>query len=144
MFLRTLFIMLAIISLMASTSSPLLCANEPVPSIKPVYFDFDSSNLNQRAREQIRKVAEMMKNNPNLRVTIEGHTDERRSDEYALALGERLAKSAMHYLVSLGITPERINIISYGKSKPFDPRHNEKAWAKNRRVEFVFRKIEEN
>jgi peptidoglycan-associated lipoprotein len=77
-----------------------------------------------------------MKNN-SLKVQIEGNCDERGSDEYNLALGEKRAKSAMKYLETLGVPAERLSVISYGKEKPADPGHDEAAWAKNRRDEFV-------
>ena len=81
-----------------------------------------------------------MKKNSALKVRIEGHCDERGSDEYNLALGERRAKAAMNYLVTLGIADKRLSVISYGKEKPVDPGHDEAAWAKNRRAEFVIQK----
>lgn len=138
MFLHT-FLILAFISLLAST--PSIYAQEPLPSADPIFFDFDSSSLNQQAREQVSNVLELMKDNPKLLVTIGGHTDERGSSEFSMAVSERRAKAAMNYLVNLGIAPERITIMGYGKSKPLDPRHNEIAWARNRRVDFLFRTI---
>ncbi len=70
-------------------------------------------------------------------IRIEGHCDERGSDEYNLALGERRAQAAMNYLATLGVPASRMSTISYGEEKPLDPGHNEEAWAKNRRAEFV-------
>jgi peptidoglycan-associated lipoprotein len=70
-------------------------------------------------------------------ITIEGHCDERGTAEYNLALGERRAVAARNYLVSLGLTADRIKTVSYGKEFPFDPAHTESAWAKNRRAHFV-------
>ena len=70
-------------------------------------------------------------------MTIEGHCDERGTDEYNLALGDRRANSAKSFLVDLGISPRRLTTISFGEERPLDPRHNEEAWAKNRRCEFV-------
>jgi len=72
-----------------------------------------------------------------VKILIEGHCDERGTEEYNLALGEKRAKSTMDYLVSLGISPDRLRIISYGKSQPLDPGHDETAWAKNRRAQFL-------
>jgi peptidoglycan-associated lipoprotein len=72
-----------------------------------------------------------------MKVQIEGHCDERGSDEYNLALGERRAKSAMKYLTTLGIPSDRLSTISYGKERPAVPESNEAAWAKNRRGEFI-------
>ncbi len=81
--------------------------------------------------------AELLKKYPTWVVTLEGHCDERGTAEYNLALGERRAVAVKTYLVSLGIPPDRIRTVSYGKEFPFDPGHNEDAWAKNRRAHFV-------
>lgn len=106
-------------------------------ALATIYFDFDSATLSQASRDLLYKNAQLLlKNNP-VKIKIEGHCDERGSDEYNLALGERRAKSAMNYLVTLGVQPERLSIISYGKEKPAVPGQDEAAWAKNRRAEFV-------
>lgn len=103
-----------------------------------VYFDFDKSDLRQDARDVLYKNAEtMLKSKADAKIQIEGNCDERGSAEYNLALGERRAKSAMQYLITLGVKPERLSIISYGKEKPAVKGDNEAAWAKNRRAEFV-------
>jgi peptidoglycan-associated lipoprotein len=101
-----------------------------------IFFDFDSFVLTAPSRETLAKNARyLMKNS--VKVQIEGHCDERGSDEYNLALGEKRAKAAQSYLISLGVPAERLSIISYGKEKPLDPGHDEAAWAKNRRDEFA-------
>ncbi|MSM39505.1 MAG: peptidoglycan-associated lipoprotein Pal [Geobacter sp.] len=102
-----------------------------------VYFDFDSSALSQKSRDALSKNADVLKQQADMKVQIEGNCDERGSAEYNLALGERRAKAAMHYLVNLGIPASRISTISYGEEKPADPGHDEAAWAKNRRDEFL-------
>lgn len=102
-----------------------------------IYFDFDSYVLRQDARDSLDKNAAWLKANAGQKVRLEGHCDERGSDEYNLALGEKRARAAMNYLVTLGTTPEQLATISYGKEKPADPGHTEAAWAKNRRVDFV-------
>jgi len=102
-----------------------------------IYFDFDSYILSQSASVTLKKNAELLLKNTQLKVQIEGHCDERGSDEYNLALGEKRARHAMDYLVLLGVPAGRLNIVSYGKEKPADPGHDEAAWAKNRRAEFV-------
>jgi len=104
--------------------------------MEKIYFDYDSFVLSNPSRATLSKNAGFLKNN-SLKVRIEGNCDERGSDEYNLALGEKRAKAAMSYLVTLGISAERLTIISYGKEKPADPGHDEAAWAKNRRDEFV-------
>jgi peptidoglycan-associated lipoprotein len=128
------------IALTLLVSSPIfLYASEPLPNAEPVYFDYDSTSLTLQTQQQLREVAEMMKRKPKLQVKLFGYTDERGSAEFSLAAGERRAKAVMSYLIHTGIAPERITFISRGKERPRDPRHDEIAWARNRRVEFVFR-----
>jgi len=120
---------------------------EPVPTSKTatkleshlatIHFDFDSYALTNNARELLQKNAAILKNNCNVKIRIEGNCDERGSDEYNLALGEKRAKTAMQYLVTLGIEPNRVTVISYGREKPFETGHNDIAWALNRRDDFV-------
>ena len=102
-----------------------------------VFFLFDSSDVDSAGQQALNTNAEIMKKYPTWVVTIEGHTDERGTAEYNLALGERRAMAARTYLVSLGIPAERLRTVSYGKEFPFDPGHDENAWAKNRRAQFV-------
>jgi peptidoglycan-associated lipoprotein len=107
-------------------------------SLEKIYFDFDSYVLSQSARDTLANSAEyLLKKNLSIKVQIEGNCDERGSDEYNLALGEKRAKAALSYLVTLGVPAERLSFISYGKEKPADPGHDEAAWAKNRRDDFV-------
>ena len=105
--------------------------------LKPVFFDFDSAELNDAAVATLRSNADLLRKYPTWSVTVEGHCDERGTAEYNLALGERRADSVRTYLVSLGIAADRVRIVSYGKEFPFDPGHTEEAWAKNRRGHFV-------
>jgi peptidoglycan-associated lipoprotein len=109
-------------------------AAEPFETL---YFDLDSYVLRQDARDALDKNAQWLMKNTASSVRLEGNCDERGSDEYNLALGEKRAKAAKNYLVTLGIPAERLATISYGKEKPADPGHNDAAWAKNRRVDFV-------
>ncbi|HEY3308019.1 MAG TPA: peptidoglycan-associated lipoprotein Pal [Desulfuromonadaceae bacterium] len=103
-----------------------------------IYFDFDKADLRQDARDALNKNAEiLLKQKADAKVKIEGHGDERGSAEYNLALGERRAKSALQYLLTLGVPAERMSVISYGKEKPAVQGSDENAWAKNRRAEFV-------
>lgn len=106
-------------------------------ALNKIYFDFDSSTLSESARSTLTKNAGPLTKEATAKVRIEGNCDERGSAEYNLALGERRAKAAQHYLVTLGVTPDRISTISYGKEKPAVQGNNEAAWAKNRRDEFV-------
>jgi len=104
--------------------------------LKKVYFDFDQSNLTSESRANLEHNAAVLKEYPDIRVLIEGHCDERGTIEYNLALGSRRALAGRNYLINLGIDPDRLATISYGEERPADPRHNEEAWAKNRRADF--------
>jgi len=106
----------------------------PLP---PVFFGLDGSGLDARARTVMAAAAETLKQESSWTVTIEGHCDERGTAEYNLALGERRATAARDYLVSLGISADRLKSVSYGKEFPFDAGHTESAWAQNRRAHFV-------
>lgn len=105
--------------------------------LKPLFFGYDSSELSAEGQKVLDENAEVLKKYPSWVITIEGHCDERGTAEYNLALGERRAVAARTYLVSLGVPAERLKTVSYGKEFPFDPGHNEAAWAKNRRDHFV-------
>lgn len=103
-------------------------------SLKVVYFDFDKYGLSQDAQAALQYNAEILKRFPNTSVVAEGNCDERGTAEYNLALGERRAGSAVEFLATLGIAPNRMSTVSFGSELPVDPAHNEEAWAKNRRV----------
>jgi len=105
--------------------------------LKDVFFDFDKFDIRPDQRDALAEDADWLKKHPMVKFTIEGHCDERGTRQYNLALGERRAHSAKEYLVTLGIEESRISTISYGKDRPFDPGHDESAWAKNRRAHFV-------
>jgi peptidoglycan-associated lipoprotein len=105
--------------------------------LKPVFFPLDAFDLDADGRAVVSANADILKQYPTWMVTIEGHCDERGTAEYNLALGERRAVAVRTYLVSLGIPADRIRTVSYGKEFPFDPGHDEAAWAKNRRAHFV-------
>ena len=105
--------------------------------LKDIFFDFDRADLRGDARETLRANADWLKNNPSARVEIEGHCDERGTNEYNLALGAKRAQAARDYLVSLGITGERLSTISYGEEIPVCQEHSESCWHQNRRARFV-------
>jgi peptidoglycan-associated lipoprotein len=105
--------------------------------LKPTFFVVDSAELDDAGRAVATANADVLKKYGSWVVTIEGHADERGTAEYNLALGERRALAVKTYLVSLGIAPDRLRTVSYGKEFPFDPGHDEAAWAKNRRAHFV-------
>jgi peptidoglycan-associated lipoprotein len=102
-----------------------------------IYFEFDKYELRDDARQTLASNVEWLKGNSKWRLLIEGHCDERGTNEYNMALGDRRANAAKSYLVSAGIPAERIRTISYGEERPADPGHAETSWAKNRRCEFV-------
>jgi peptidoglycan-associated lipoprotein len=104
--------------------------------LQNVYFDFDKYDLTSEALQTLADNARVLKAYPDARIVIEGHCDERGTVEYNLALGDKRAKAAKDYLVSLGVDASQISIISYGKEQPLDPSHTEEAWARNRRAEF--------
>jgi peptidoglycan-associated lipoprotein len=105
--------------------------------VRDAYFDLDKADIRPDARVALAKTAEFLKNNPQVKVTIEGHCDERGSTEYNLGLGDRRATAVKQYLVSLGISGDRMSTVSYGKEKPFCMESTEACWQQNRRGHFV-------
>ena len=99
-----------------------------------IFFDTDMFNIDAEDQAALRQQAEYLRQYPNIRATIEGHCDERGTREYNIALGERRANAAKNYLVSLGISADRLTTVSYGKERPVAVGSNEKAWAQNRRA----------
>lgn len=102
-----------------------------------IFFDFDKFDLRADARERLQKNADFMNQYPTLEFGLEGHCDERGTNEYNLALGERRAHAAKDYLVSLGVSSNHIRTISYGEEKPFCMGHDESCWQDNRRGHFI-------
>ena len=98
-----------------------------------VFFATNKSSLTTASRATLRKQATYLRKNKNLNVTIEGHADERGTREYNLALGERRANAAKDYLMTYGISSDRVSVLSYGKERPVDSGSNPLAWSKNRR-----------
>lgn len=103
-----------------------------------VYFEFDDSSLTEEAREVLQSKVQWLRDHPDACVIIEGHCDERGTDEYNLALGSRRAESVKDFLTKAGIDGSRLTTISYGEERPAVEGQNEEAWAKNRRAEFRF------
>ena len=102
-----------------------------------IYFDFDKSSLTSAAQDNLMRKAAWLRANPDVTVTIEGHCDQRGTNEYNLALGDRRADSSKAFLVDLGIPASRLTTISYGEERPVCGQKNEECWAKNRRANFV-------
>jgi peptidoglycan-associated lipoprotein len=117
----------------------------PEPSIRELfdryvvdaYFDFNKFDVRADARDALGKTGDFLRKYPQVKVTIEGHCDERGSTEYNLTLGDRRANAVKQYLVSLGVSADRMSTVSYGKEKPFCGEHTEECWQTNRRGHFV-------
>ena len=105
--------------------------------LEMVYFAYDKSIITTAFGEAIQKNYEWIAENPDVQIQLEGHCDERGTNEYNLALGERRAKAVFDYLMSLGASPSQFSLVSFGEERPADPGSNEVAWRKNRRVEFT-------
>ena len=105
--------------------------------LKDIHFDFDKYDVRPVDEAVLKENAVFLKNNPKMKIQIEGHCDERGTVEYNLALGERRANNTKKYLVFLGIPSDRISAISFGKERPLDKGHHEEAWARNRRAHIV-------
>lgn len=105
--------------------------------LKPVFFAYDSDALDDLARKTMAENADVLKKYASWVITIEGHCDERGTAEYNLALGDRRAIAVKNYLVTLGVSAERLRTVSYGNEFPFDPAHDEGAWSQNRRAHFM-------
>jgi peptidoglycan-associated lipoprotein len=105
--------------------------------IQDAFFAFDESTLTPDAQTALTNSANWLKKNPQYNLLVEGHCDERGTEQYNLALGDRRANTAKEYLATLGIDTSRIRTVSYGEERPFDPGHDEAAWAKNRRDHLV-------
>ena len=134
----------------SATATAAVSVNAPAPPPTPApaatpfeqavhdaYFDYDKADIRSDSREALAQTAEYLKANPSIRVTIEGHCDERGSTEYNLGLGDRRSAAVREYLVSLGVSADRMNTVSFGKEKPFCLEHNDTCWQQNRRGHFV-------
>lgn len=114
--------------------------SEPEPTtleLRDVFYDYDSAELRDDARATLTDNGRMLVQSAGKSLTIEGHCDERGSVDYNLALGERRAQAAKDFLVSYGVSADRVTTISYGENRPFAMGHDEGAWAQNRRAHFV-------
>ncbi len=120
--------------------SPTVSFVDPSPEdraiFKTIYFDYDKSNIRPEFQPVLENISKWLAKNAGQQLLVEGHCDERGTDEYNLALGERRALSVRRYLVALGVLADRLHTISYGEEKPAVPGSNEAAWSKNRRAEF--------
>jgi peptidoglycan-associated lipoprotein len=115
-------------------------ASQITTDFKDIHFDFDQYSIRPEDRQILSGHADLLLKNKNFKIVIEGNCDERGTDEYNMALGQRRADEAKKYLINMGVNKKRVSTISYGKERPLDPDHNEEAWAKNRRDHFVVSK----
>ena len=121
----------------ATTVRPVPAEFAAIPELRDIQFDFDQYDIRPDAARTLDANAAWLKSNANHLLLIEGHCDERGTNEYNLALGERRAKSAMNYLVAQGVQAARITIISYGEERPLCSEHNDTCWQQNRRGHFL-------
>jgi peptidoglycan-associated lipoprotein len=124
-------------SLLPWNDKPIEAINGPDSPLRPIYFAYDSDQLDDAAKKVLAANADVLRTYSTWVITVEGHCDERGTAEYNLALGDRRAHAARTYLVSLGIGADRMRMVSYGKEFPFDPGHTESSWSKNRRAHFM-------
>jgi OOP family OmpA-OmpF porin len=122
---------------MAAGTAPVIPPSGIAGKLDSIYFDFDKYNIKPEFRDVLKKNADWLKANKGYNIRIEGNCDERGTDEYNMALGQRRADAAAKFLMNLGIAKDRIGTISYGKEKPICMEHNEACWSKNRRDDFV-------
>ena len=118
----------------------LLAANEHAYAtglLGDIYFEFDLASLSEQARERLARNADFLRSHPEFVVRIEGHCDERGTNDYNLALGERRAHAARDYIAQLGIPAQRLRTVSYGEERPVCARSDESCWQSNRRAHFV-------
>jgi peptidoglycan-associated lipoprotein len=129
----------ATVSVAAPPPPPPQPAPEPDfnQEVRDAYFDYDKADIRPDARVALSTTADFLKRAPSIKVIIEGHCDERGSTEYNLGLGDRRASAVKQYLVSLGVSADRLSTVSFGKEKPFCTDHNEACWQQNRRGHFV-------
>jgi peptidoglycan-associated lipoprotein len=129
----------ATVSVAAPPPPPPPTAPEPDfnQEVRDAYFDYDKADIRPDARVALSTTADFLKRAPSIKVIIEGHCDERGSTEYNLGLGDRRASAVKQYLVSLGVSADRLSTVSFGKEKPFCTEHNEACWQQNRRGHFV-------
>ena len=116
---------------------PKSASETKVKGLNRIHFDFDRSDIKSEYRKTMDDNASWLKSNRDVNVTVEGHCDERGTEEYNMALGHRRASSAKSYLTSMGVEGSRLRTVSYGEERPLENCHNESCWWKNRRAEFT-------
>lgn len=128
-------------NLVGASSKGVTAENKAFLAKRVVHFDYDSSELSNEDYQTLQAHAQFLKANLNSKVALMGHTDERGTREYNMALGERRAKSVQSYLITNGVSSNQLEAVSYGKEMPIDAGHNEAAWKENRRVEINYEAV---
>lgn len=128
-------------NLNGASSKGVTAANKAFLAKRVVHFDYDSSDLSNDDYQTLQAHAQFLMANANSRLALTGHTDERGTREYNMALGERRAKAVQSYLVTNGVNAGQLEAVSYGKEMPINPGHNEAAWKENRRVELNYEAV---
>ena len=128
-------------NLAGASSKGVTEANKAFLAKRVVHFDYDSSELSNEDYQTLQAHAQFLRANLNSRVALTGHTDERGTREYNMALGERRAKSVQSYLLTNGVNANQLEAVSYGKEMPINAGHNEAAWKENRRVEINYEAV---
>lgn len=128
-------------NLAGASSKGVTAANKAFLAKRVVHFDYDSSDLSNEDYQTLQAHAQFLIANANSRVALTGHTDERGTREYNMALGERRAKAVESFLVTNGVSPQQLEAVSYGKEAPVNAGHNEAAWKENRRVEINYEAV---
>ncbi len=128
----------------AAAAAPRVESTAPAPEAaeagfenRNIYFEYDSAKISEQAQLVLTRQARYLRANPEVMMTIEGHCDERGTEAYNMALGDRRAESARNFLVDMGIDADRLRTVSYGEGRPVALNHDEAAWARNRRARFV-------
>lgn len=121
----------------APSSSGDINPSSPIKGLKTAYFDFDQSEIRQDQTVTLQANADFLKSNSGVKTVVEGNCDERGTNEYNLALGDRRARTTKNYIVNLGVDPDRMNTISYGEERPVATCHDESCWWQNRRADFT-------
>ncbi|QNX09504.1 peptidoglycan-associated lipoprotein Pal [Acinetobacter seifertii] len=128
-------------NLAGASSKGVTEANKSALAKRVVHFDYDSSDLSAEDYQTLQAHAQFLMANANSKVALTGHTDERGTREYNMALGERRAKAVQSYLITNGVNPQQLEAVSYGKEAPVNPGHDESAWKENRRVEINYEAV---
>lgn len=134
----SLFVPIAALVLTVAVPNLASSQEAEIPQAQDIYFATDSSDLTNDARDSLRHQAEVLRANPGIMVLVEGHTDDRGTEDYNLALGERRAVSVRDFLVENGLSVQRLRTISYGEMRPVCTESDESCWQRNRRAHFVY------